>query len=367
VLKLGLTYGSDPEEPCLETEILAVPEEPASSFDEAIRELELLKPETPDLTFIDEAEVPAGVPGDLADAIAYWVTGYNANPSLAARNIRELSAKEPDLVAQVLIDLYQQGRWGEAAPFLGRLLSTGTRTAAELCDPAASLQDSIRMAKVLMQNEPRFDARFAKGLLGDEQMTEAARHRGFEILQNLSSSVKLTPILIQFLRDPDRRIRSKAAMMFGQIMPAQRIREQLMADEDARVRANFVEGLWNSTSDCQALFRQALDDPYHRVVGNALIGLHRLGEERDVIMHVGRMARRPDVLFRAAAAWVMGQTGGVRYVSVLRHMVRDAEQPVRSNALRALRRINLAGATDKAAKDLSADPDAAGPLGPDAS
>jgi HEAT repeat protein len=131
-------------------------------------------------------------------------------------------------------------------------------------------------------------------------------------------------------------------------MSKQSIMDRLMADEDARVRANFVEGLWNRPdADSRAVFRRALEDPDHRVVGNAVAGLHRLGEARAVVAHVGKMARRPEPLFRAAAAWVMGQTGEHRYSAILRQMVRDPDPLVRSNALRSLRRINQteAGAT----------------------
>ena len=79
--------------------------------------------------------------------------------------------------------------------------------------------------------------------------------------------------------------------------------ERLVRDEDARVRANFMEGLWNfaASDHCRRLFRQALEDSNHRVVGNALVGLHRLGETHTVIAHLSKMARRPEVLFRAAA------------------------------------------------------------------
>jgi len=113
------------------------------------------------------------------------------------------------------------------------------------------------------------------------------------------------------------------------------------------VRANFVEGLWNRTaSDCRPLFRQALEDSHHRVVGNALVGLHRLGETGDIVRQVGKMARRPEAPFRAAAAWVMGQTGEERYTAVLRQLVRDPDALVRHSALRNLRRINLALAAD---------------------
>jgi len=82
-------------------------------------------------------------------------------------------------------------------------------------------------------------------------------------------------------------------------------------------------------------------------VGNALVGLHRSGETRGVVMHLGRMARRPEALFRAAAAWVMGQTGEEGYSNVLRHMARDPNPLVRRNALRSLRQIHVASAVGR--------------------
>lgn len=347
LVKLGLDTGYEPAEPCPEME--TPPPEPATALDGAIWVLEPSETDQVDPADVPEAEdilgLPEGgkAPEEIAEAVEYWVSRYVANPSVAARHMRELAARKPEQFAQGALALYEAGRWGEAAPILARLLSRDGKTAANLCDPAASLENSLCMAKVLLQHEPRFDIGFAKSLLDDDQMTAAERQRGMAILQQLTSGSRMTPILIQFLREPDTRVRSKAALMFGQIMPAQRIMERLMGDEDARVRANFVEGLWRSSSaDCRTLFRHALRDKDHRVVGNALVGLHRLGDFRAVFGHLGKMARHPEPMFRAAAAWVMGQTAEDRYIPALRHMVQDPELPVRTNALRALRRINLA-------------------------
>jgi HEAT repeat protein len=174
-------------------------------------------------------------------------------------------------------------------------------------------------------------------------MTEAARHRGMAVLEKLGRGGRLIPVLIQFLRHPDGRIRSKAALMLGQIMPTQGIMDRLMVDGDARVRANFVEGLWNcTTGDCCLLFRRALNDPNPRVIGNALLGLHYLGETRDVIHHVNEMARSQKTLRRATAAWVMGRMGLMHFTGVLRQMLQDPDSLVRRNAIRSLRRINAA-------------------------
>jgi len=146
-------------------------------------------------------------------------------------------------------------------------------------------------------------------------------------------------------RNADSRIRSKAALILGRTRPTASLIQRLMRDEDARVRANFVEGLWNSEGDHCALFREVLQDSHQRVVGNALIGLHRVGKSREVIQHVTRLVRHSDPHFRATAAWVMGQTGEARFSAVLRQMAYDQDPLVRRNALSSLERISAAHST----------------------
>lgn len=345
VVRLGLTYGPKEKEPSPEVESPPAPAVHDYALDEAVRQLQLVEQELAQPTAAPAVAVVHGVvPEDVAGAVMYWLKRYGANPAEAARNIRELTAKAPEKVVDTLLPLFEAEGWGEATPFLAKLLGNYDASAAKVCDPAAPLDSSVRVAKMLMQHESRFDARLAKSLLNSGHVSEAARHRGLVVLEKLGSGARLIPILIQFLRDPDGRIRSKAALMFGQTIVSRGIMERLMGDTNARVRANFVEGLWNHTaSDCRPLFRRALADPDNRVAGNALVGLHRLGEVHDVIRHVGKMALHPEPPFRAAAAWVMGQTGEPRYTTVLRHMVRDSDPLVRRNALRSLRAINIAG------------------------
>jgi hypothetical protein len=331
-----------------EAEIPASPQ--VLSVDEAIWQLDPLQREDAASALAKDTAVQQAAPENVAEAVVHWLACYGQSPSEAARNIRELAAKAPEQVVDTALRLYHTGGCGDGARLLASLLCGDSRTVAKLCDPGASLDGSVRVAKALIQHEPLFDVLFAKSLLHDDQMTEDARQRGLAVLEKLGSSGRLIPILIQFLRDPDSRIRSKTALMFGQIMSTQGVMDRLFADEDARVRANFVEGLWRGPEgfDSRALFRQAVADSNHRVAGNALVGLHRLGETREVIAHVSKMARRPEALFRAAVAWAMGQTGDKRYTGVLRSMVRDPDPRVRLNALRSLRRINLASSANAA-------------------
>jgi HEAT repeat protein len=286
----------------------------------------------------DAEDVPKPVP----EAIAYWLGFYSRSPAEAARNLRELAAKAPAATAEILLPMYAAGTCGEAMQLVGGLLGSNVRAVEKLCDPAAALEDSVVLAQTLAKHEPRFDVHFAKNLLVDEQATEEVLQRGLSILEQLGSCGRLTPILIQFLRSPNPRVRSRAALMMGRIVPTRNLIHRLMRDEDSRVRANFIEGLWSSAKDHCDLFRRALRDSHQRVAGNALIGLHRAGQSRDVILHVAQMARRTEAPYRATAAWVMGQTGEERYATVLRYLMNDPEPSVRRNALISLRRIKAA-------------------------
>ncbi len=279
------------------------------------------------------------MPEHVPEAIRYWLERYSRNPLEAARNLRELAAKAPDRTVETILPLYQEGRCGDAASLVAGLLGRNSRTVASLCDPAISVENAIRVAQELVRKEPRFDAHFAKSLLVDDLLTEPAMQKGLTILEHFNSGGRLVPIVIQFLRNPDSRIRSRAALMLGRTQPTPRLMQRLMRDEDARVRANFVEGLWSSSAEHRAFFRLALQDSSPRVVGNALIGLHRAGEMRDVVLHLARLGRHADPALRATAAWVMGQTGEDRFVPVLQHMLQDLDPRVQRPAQHSLERI----------------------------
>jgi hypothetical protein len=353
VIKLGLFERSEPPEAFPETEIppLTPPAAPpplppdrASALDTAIRELELSSPDSaPASSFKVPELADSTLPEHVPEAVEYWLARYARNPLEAARNIRELFARAPDLTVETILALHQTGAWGGAAPFLAGLLTRSERTIEKLCDPASG-EDAIQLAQTLARQEPRFDAHFAKTLLVDDRMDEESLRRGLVILEKLGSGGRLVPILIQFLRSPDGRIRSLAALMLGRINPTRSLSHRLMRDEDPRVRANFVEGLWNPSAEHRILFRQALQDPNPSVVGNALVGLHRAGEGRDVISHVAGMARHPDPHLRSTAAWVMGKTGDCRFAAVLGHMVNDPDSGVRRQAEASLRQLQAPAA-----------------------
>jgi hypothetical protein len=117
-----------------------------------------------------------------------------------------------------------------------------------------------------------------------------------------------------------------------------------MAQADPRIRANAIEAIWSKDpSEAQILLRFALADANNRVVGNALLGLYNMGE-CSVIPEIAKMAGHEASLFRATAAWVMGETGDPRFTETLVRMLVEPDTTVRKLAVTALRRVKAAAA-----------------------
>lgn len=116
-----------------------------------------------------------------------------------------------------------------------------------------------------------------------------------------------------------------------------------MSAEESRIRANTVEGLWGVNSPAaRAVMKEAMQDVDHRVVANALVGMHLLDGLASVAKDVEVMAESSNARFRAAAAFAMGAMGESHFVPLLSQLVKDFDPRVRSSALRALVKIRKA-------------------------
>jgi hypothetical protein len=108
--------------------------------------------------------------------------------------------------------------------------------------------------------------------------------------------------------------------------------ERHASSEDPRKRASVVEALWGHRSawSRQTMWK-AVRDENNRVVGNALVGLHFLGDSRvgDLVRCMLQDTRVP---FRYTAAWVMGKMGDLEFLEPLRAALADPDQQVRQAA-----------------------------------
>ena len=274
------------------------------------------------------------------------VNQFAVNPGVNGKTLRELLNSNPDEFFRNAVPLLKRQQ-AEPGPtyVLVLLLSHGLLLRDLLRDELFKPDELAAIAKQLSKVDPQFGVKLLKSVLPDseESPTEPGdvnmRLRVMDILQSISEGQRILPLMMRLLRDPDARVRSKAALLVGRTTQSARWAEECLGEGDSRVRANAVESLWDIDSeDVRALLWNALSDPDNRVLGNALLGLYRLGES-PVIEHILLMAQDTRDLFRATAAWVMGRTCDSRFQATLVNLLRDSAL-VRANAFRALCSIN---------------------------
>ncbi len=151
-------------------------------------------------------------------------------------------------------------------------------------------------------------------------------------------------LLVQFLRSPNAKIRSKVAESLLKMTKSAETATSLLADQDPRVRANVVESLWPQayTPHVLQLFRQQAESPVPRIAINALIGLYRGGcpEAASEITRIAMMSNPP---MQRAAVWAMGHLAHEEFAAPLRELLRSGDSFLRGSVLRALVKINGAG------------------------
>lgn len=214
-----------------------------------------------------------------------------------------------------------------------------------------TLEEAVEFVKTALRIDPLVDVKLARWILSRlrtqplEQASPTAR-RILNILEHASSGARLAPMLVQLLRVPDPKIRSKVALLMGRGTHELR---WALGEADPRVRANAVEAVWGVDSkDTRRTLWELARDPNNRVVGNALLGLYRLSEAA-AGEALEKMSEHDSPKFRATAAWVMGRTGNSRFLDALHRMEGDPEENVRRNAAQALARINAAATPELAA------------------
>ncbi len=285
-------------------------------------------------------------PDVLRDQLKQQIEQYDSDPAQVRNTVRILLKNHPGGFCEAAAP-FLTGQT-PAAHFLVELLSG--QGLLPLCNPALlSLEEEVAVARAVMEGDPLLDVKLARRISalthGNRGQTEiAAAQRILEILAAISDGTRILPILIQVLRDPDGRIRSKAALLVGRTNKSAQWVEQVMREPDARVRANSIEALWGVDNEAvRSVLRAATKDPNNRVLGNALLGLYRLGDV-SVIGRVLALAAHSAPLFRSTAAWVMGETDDPRFLAVLARMIRETDAQARSSVFRAIARLKQAAA-----------------------
>jgi HEAT repeat protein len=247
--------------------------------------------------------------------------------------LRYLAARDPDPAGK------QMSAW----------LSTGDSYFSVLFDPdLLSLAEAKRAVAVLRNADRQFFTKLLHLAIENPQGDARLMHRALDLLHTPEDDSVLIPWLRALTRHEDRRIRSKAIKIFGELTcnkesqasantSVDYLRARMRSEpDDPRVRANAIEALWGvHSSEAVSLFRAALSDSNHRVIANALVGLY-YHEAESTLEQMGKLASHSSPLFRAAIAWAFGRIQDPRGAASLQALTEDADPMVRDRAVASL-------------------------------
>jgi HEAT repeat protein len=280
--------------------------------------------------------------GVLRDALAT----YSTNRVSALSTIQGLQSSDPSGLALAAVHLLMSAEEkSPALQYVAGLLTTGSLLADLLMNKRVlSLEAALALARKIAAFDPRLDVRLihhvtaktANGA-GSIPSTEALRVLG--LVDAISDCVLLASHLVQFLRHPSDKVRSKAALMLGRSNWNLNRVESLMASDDSRLRANAVESLWaHRREEVRKILWTATQDECGRVVVNALLGLCRAGD-REAYARLAQLADSSDPIVRCSTAWAMGETGDPEFGEALEKLGQDHDAKVRDMAQRSLTRL----------------------------
>ncbi len=321
--------------------------------------------------FLREANVPVAGRGEDA-FLEHMVDDVQSSSALFKRDVRRLMEKDPAAFFPSACRILRTSLERPGVASLLEVLWSSALLLSSLIDPnVLSLCKATAFAKRWVAFDPTLDAKLLQigfPLEDDDALLGADRvrpKRTLDIVAELPPNRHILLTLAKLLRNSDTCIRSKAALLYARASNNPEWVRKMLADPDARVRANAVEGLWETRTEAAgAVFKEAALDPDHRVAANALVGLHFNGQTGvDVMGTLHGMMRRPEPAARASAAFAMGRTYDANYAPILECLLRDGDQSVRGQALQALIRIRRHDAqecaeqpTSKPAEEVAAPP-----------
>ena len=306
--------------------------------------------------FFHEANVPAEST-EIDLPLQRLVEDVQSDSAVCKRDLRRLLEKDPNGFLQSACRILRVSVGKAGVKPLLDLLWSSSLLLTSLIDPSLlSLPAAIALARRWVAFDRMLDIKLLQIAfpLGEEETVAAVdmgrRKRALDIVSGLPPDRHVLLALAKLLRNPDGYIRSKAALLYARASRNPEWVRKMLAEPDARIRANAVEGLWDTNSPfAAALFREAALDPDHRVAANALIGLHHCGEAEGVLADLlENMVRSPNPMARRAAAFAIGHVRDANCTATLEILLRDGDPGVRGEALRALIAIRREDRTEEA-------------------
>ena len=268
----------------------------------------------------------------------------------ANTTVRDVAARAPELflaAALSLLDLQSDPVVRQS--LLAHVLECPEFLTQLVHPDRFSRERLVSICRYLMKIDTVFDVRLARLTPQRNQEFCPLDPPGvvylLDVLDEISPGSRLALTLSHLTRYPDQHIAAKATLLIGRRLSNNAWVERHLSSPDPRVRASVVEALWgiNTFAARKNLWR-CMKDENNRVVGNALMGLHLLGEQR-VSALVKEMLRDAREEFRWTAAWVMGQIGSQGFFKDLVDAREDRSAGVRKavgRALVAIRQVTIA-------------------------
>ena len=276
------------------------------------------------------------------------VDKFDEEPLVNGRRIRDLFQNDPASFREAAVQVLHACTETKGWRYLVTLLWTNDLLVPIIADPNIPPGLGLRLAQRGAHIDPQLQIRLLKSAaeapLQSDDFDERQVNHLLNILGAIEDTSGLQPFLRQMLLHPNARIRARISRLVTRDQAGIRLIEKLFRDEDARVRANAIEALWHIQNDRKVgLMREALADRNNRVVGNAILGLYHAGETSAVQAAV-KMSEHREPVFRSTAAWVMGQTGDLRFIPVLGRLLADSDGVLRQTVFRALSKLKKASA-----------------------
>ena len=270
---------------------------------------------------------------------------FSANPLGTASALHRLFEQDPERVYSLAIPLLKDGTDSRVCRLLLTLLLQNTDFHLELCNPEKfSLLDAMSIARQAAGLDPALDLKLTQLLPRPDSASPDGppgpdQNRVLKLLDAASAGTRLVPLISHLIDHPDGRVRSKAALLVGRRIQSARWVHRNLSQPDPRVRANVIESLWGTEAPGAAdVLRHALSDPNNRVVGNAAVGLYLLNEPA-IVSRILRMIGDRRSEFRATGAWVTGRIEDTRFLDGVKDLLGDPDELVRTNAQRAISRL----------------------------
>ena len=289
-------------------------------------------------------------PGEVSVArtLRAIIDDFSTRPLQNGKQMRDLLTQGGDAFRRAASAILSEFPEERGCRYLVTMLWSNNILIPALSDPALpktlTLKAGENAAKVDPQIHLRIMRYLTEAMLDGYEVEEDAANRLLEILGATANSDSLGPFLRKMFMHSSVRVRSKVTILIGRGQAGWRALERLLQDPDPRVQANAIEALWGRSDESTlTIFREALQSPNNRVVGNAVLGLYQAGQT-DSIRAALDLVSREEALFRCSAAWVMSKSLDPRLVPMLGRLVGASENRVRQSAFSAVRAIKAESA-----------------------